>query len=203
MPRDVQSMRLIHAGAIALTVIALATPAPAQQIKALKFASVVDGSGRVVPQGVVIVSGDKIVRVAGPRDALPANAQIVDLTRYTAIPGLIDLHTHMTYYWDSTSGTDPWRQPPGRTPGADRAARAQQRDQDARDRRDIGARSRRVELHRCRAARFDQQVRLDRAAHVRRRIRASSERARRSGRTPIRRKRCAVAYTTSLKSRKR
>src|SRR6476659_7504427 len=91
------------------------TRAQAQQIKALKFASVVDGSGRVVPQGVVIVSGDKIVRVAGPRDALPANAQVVDLTRYTAIPGLIDLHTHMTYYWDSTSGTDPWRQP-GRTP---------------------------------------------------------------------------------------
>ena len=110
-------MRLIHAGAIALsTIVALASPAPAQQIKALKFASVVDGSGRVVPQGVVIVSGDKIVRVAGPRDALPANAQVVDLTRYTAIPGLIDLHTHMTYYWDSTSGTDPWRQPPGRTP---------------------------------------------------------------------------------------
>ena len=111
-------MRLIHAATIALgTVIALTTaaPAPAQQIKALKFASVVDGSGRVVPQGIVIVSGDKVVRVMGPREALPANAQVVDLTRYTAIPGLIDLHTHMTYYWDSTSGTDPWRQP-RRTP---------------------------------------------------------------------------------------
>ena len=111
-------MRLIHAATIALgTVIALTTaaPAPAQQIKALKFASVVDGSGRVVPQGIVIVSGDKVVRVMGPREALPANAQVVDLTRYTAIPGLIDLHTHMTYYWDSTSETDPWRQP-RRTP---------------------------------------------------------------------------------------
>jgi imidazolonepropionase-like amidohydrolase len=28
---------------------------------------------------------------------------------------MIDVHTHMTYYWDSTSGTDPWRQPQ-RTP---------------------------------------------------------------------------------------
>ena len=60
-----------------------------QQVKALKFRSVVDGSGKTVSQGVVIVDGDKIVRVQGPRDALPANAQIVDLTRYTAIPGLI------------------------------------------------------------------------------------------------------------------
>jgi imidazolonepropionase-like amidohydrolase len=111
-------MRLIHARAIAVALLAaLVTPVclSAQQIKALKFASVVDGSGRVVPQGVVIVNGDKIVRVAGPRDALPANAQVVDLTRYTAIPGLIDLHTHMTYYWDAASGTDPWRQP-ARTP---------------------------------------------------------------------------------------
>jgi len=111
-------MRLIHARAIALaSFAALVAPASAsaQQLKALKFASVVDGSGRVVPQGVIIVSGDKIVRVAGPRDALPANAQVVDLTRYTAIPGLIDLHTHMTYYWDAASGTDPWRQP-ARTP---------------------------------------------------------------------------------------
>ena len=84
--RDVHGMRLIHAHAIALaSFAALVAPASAsaQQVKALKFASVVDGSGRVVPQGVVIVSGDKIVRVAGPRDALPANAQVIDLTRYS------------------------------------------------------------------------------------------------------------------------
>jgi imidazolonepropionase-like amidohydrolase len=114
-------MRVSHPGAIALAVCsvltAARTPASAQQIKALKFASVVEGSGRVVQQGVVVVDGDKVVRVLGPRDALPPNSQVVDLTRYTAIPGLIDLHTHMTYYWDSTSGTDPWRQPPPpRTP---------------------------------------------------------------------------------------
>jgi len=103
----------LRAAAITVGVIAAISPASviAQQIKALKFASVVDGSGRVIPQGVVIIDGDKIVRVLGPRDATPPTAQVVDLSRYTAIPGLIDLHTHMTYYWDSTSGTDPWRQP--------------------------------------------------------------------------------------------
>jgi imidazolonepropionase-like amidohydrolase len=91
--------------------ISVGTRAPAQQLKALKFKAVVDGSGRVVQQGIVIVDGDKVARVIGPRDAIPPNAQVIDLGRYTAIPGLIDLHTHMTYYWDSTSGTDPWRQP--------------------------------------------------------------------------------------------
>jgi len=82
------------------------------QVKALRFASVIDGTGRVIPNGVVIVDGDKVARIAGPKDALPAGAQVMDLSRYTAIPGMIDAHTHMTYAWDPASGTDPWRQPP-------------------------------------------------------------------------------------------
>ena len=85
------------------------------QTKALRFAAVVDGTGPVVERGVVIVNDGRIVRVAGPDDPLPPEAELVDLSRYTAIPGLIDVHTHMTYYWDATSGTNPWRQPQ-RTP---------------------------------------------------------------------------------------
>jgi imidazolonepropionase-like amidohydrolase len=103
--------RLVGGG---LAALALAGVAHAQT-KALRFAAVVDGTGQVLPNAVVIVDGDRITRVIGPRDALPAGATIIDLTRYTAIPGMIDVHTHMTYYWDPASGTDPWRQPP-RTP---------------------------------------------------------------------------------------
>src|SRR5437016_3553541 len=106
-------MKILSLIAVAAAAI-VATPAHAQT-KALRFAAVVDGSGPVIANGVVIVDGDKITRVLGPRDALPANAQVIDLSRYTAIPGMIDLHTHMTYYWDPASGTDPWRQP-GRPP---------------------------------------------------------------------------------------
>jgi imidazolonepropionase-like amidohydrolase len=119
-------MRLSHCRLLAigaLLVASIASHVSAQQIKALKFKAVVDGSGRVVQQGVVIIDGDKVARVIGPRDAIPANAQIIDLTQYTAIPGLIDLHTHMTYYWDSTSGTDPWRQPQRRPEETVRLAR--------------------------------------------------------------------------------
>ena len=199
-------MRLIHAVTIALgTVIALTTaaPAPAQQIKALNFASVVDGSGRVMPHGVVIVSGDKIVRVAGPRDALPPNAQVVDLTRYTAIPGMIDVHTHMTYYWDSTSGTDPWRQPartPEQTVQLARAQRAAERSRPGVTTvRDLGA-----------SNYTDVALRdsINKGGWIGPRmfvagLRARSARGRPFARTPIRRARRAAAYTTSLKSRKR
>ena len=95
-----------------LVAVALLLPATAQsQLKALRFAAVVtDGSGHVVRNGVVIVNGDKIVRVAGPQDPIPGGATVIDLSRYTAIPGLIDVHTHITYAWDPESGTDPWRQ---------------------------------------------------------------------------------------------
>jgi imidazolonepropionase-like amidohydrolase len=86
------------------------------QTKVLRFKAVVVGDGRVVPNGVIFLDGDKVTRVLSwPTNRplpTPTGAQIVDLGRYTAIPGLIDVHTHITYSWDPASGTDPWRQPP-------------------------------------------------------------------------------------------
>src|ERR1017187_3503932 len=45
----------------------------------------------------IIVSGDKIVGVAATA-ATPAGAgdTVIDLTKYTVLPGLIDVHTHLT-----------------------------------------------------------------------------------------------------------
>src|SRR5436305_12275357 len=74
---------------------------------ALHFGRVIDGRGGVIKDAVVVVDGDRITSVGHD---IPKGAQVVDLTKYTALPGLIDVHTHITYFWDRTPGTRPWAQ---------------------------------------------------------------------------------------------
>lgn len=78
--------------------------------KAIKFGKLWDGR-QVIYNAVVIVEDDKIVSVAA-KGKIPAGAETIDLSRYTGIPGMIDMHTHITYYWDGAPGTTPRRQAP-------------------------------------------------------------------------------------------
>jgi imidazolonepropionase-like amidohydrolase len=78
-------------------------------VKAIKFGKLWDGH-RVITNAVVIVDGEKITSVAagGP---IPAGAEVIDLSRFTGLPGLIDAHTHVTYYWDGAPNTTPLQRP--------------------------------------------------------------------------------------------
>ncbi len=80
----------------------------------LHFRSLWDGE-RLIPNASVVISGQRIVAV-GAKVNVPKGAREVDLRRYTALPGLIDLHTHVTYYWDRAPGTTPLKQGRRRTP---------------------------------------------------------------------------------------
>ena len=97
---------MIKLALMLLLTVLLSFTAVAQTQKAIRFGRLWDGT-RVVTDAVVIVQGDRIVSVSSGTRDLPKGADVVDLRRYTGIPGLIDAHTHMTYYWDRQPGTRP------------------------------------------------------------------------------------------------
>ena len=59
-----------------------------------RFARAWDGE-RVIPNAVITIDHERIKSIS---TTAPADA--IDMTRYTALPGLIDVHTHMTYVLD-------------------------------------------------------------------------------------------------------
>jgi imidazolonepropionase-like amidohydrolase len=86
------------------------TPAADPPVKALRFGKIVDGKGKVWSDATIIVRGQRILDVTTDASKIPAGAEMIDLRRYTAIPGLIDVHTHITYYWDQSSKVPPFDQ---------------------------------------------------------------------------------------------
>jgi imidazolonepropionase-like amidohydrolase len=78
--------------------------------KVIRFGKLIDGTGRVFTNAVVVVEDDRVQRVASGNVPIPPGAEVIDLSRYTGIPGLIDAHTHITYYWDGV--TTPRSEPP-------------------------------------------------------------------------------------------
>lgn len=81
----------------------LAVVIAAGQSQAIQFGQLWDGE-RMIKNAVVVIDGARIVEV---RNTVPAGAKVIDLRRYTGLPGLIDLHTHITYFWDRAPGTRP------------------------------------------------------------------------------------------------
>jgi len=64
---------------------------------ALRAAQVIDGrGGRPLRPGVVLIRGERIEAVGGADLALPPDTRVVDLGAATILPGLVDLHTHLT-----------------------------------------------------------------------------------------------------------
>jgi imidazolonepropionase-like amidohydrolase len=91
---------------IALIAVASHAVAATQYIR---FGKMIDGKGNVWTNVSVVVENDRI-RSVEPYAQPPEGAEIIDLSAYTGIPGMIDAHTHMTLYWDQTPGTRPWEQ---------------------------------------------------------------------------------------------
>jgi imidazolonepropionase-like amidohydrolase len=65
---------------------------------ALKGATVFDGRGNRIDNGVVFMSGGKITSVGGPDTPIPADVMVLDGTGKFVTPGIIDIHSHLGDY---------------------------------------------------------------------------------------------------------
>ena len=80
-------------GFVCLTASAATQPAPVTIIKAGRL---LDGRGGTpLAPAMVRVEGEKIAEV-GTNLSIPTDAKVIDLGDATLLPGLIDLHTHLT-----------------------------------------------------------------------------------------------------------
>ena len=78
-----------------LPVLALQSVLAAAQVTAIKAGRVVDpDAGTIAPNQVILVEGGKITAIGG-NVKIPSGAQVIDLSRSTISPGLVDAHTHL------------------------------------------------------------------------------------------------------------
>ena len=82
--------------AATLAVALLSTSAIAGDIKIIKAGSLFDSSsGKVTKDAVIVIEDDKIVAVGGSGTAIPADAEVIDLSSSFVLPGVMDMHTHV------------------------------------------------------------------------------------------------------------
>jgi len=100
-------MRYLCSLTILILLCAASLPAQAPAASAtptvlVRCGTLIDGTG-AAPRGNVsiLIRGDKIAEVGA--SSAPAGAQVIDLSRETCLPGLIDTHTHVLLQGDITA----------------------------------------------------------------------------------------------------
>src|SRR5258707_993328 len=85
---------------IATTIVALLVTVTLQaqappQVTAIRAGRLLDPeAGRILTNQIILVEGTRI-RDVGPNVAIPAGAQVIDLSRMTVMPGLVEAHNHL------------------------------------------------------------------------------------------------------------
>lgn len=90
---------------VPLLIAVAALPASPQEARrvAVRAARIIDGSGSLpLMNGAVLIEGDRIVAVGAAGTVVPSGVPVVDLGEATLLPGLIDLHTHLSGSTDVT-----------------------------------------------------------------------------------------------------
>ena len=91
-------MKLKHLLMYAAILGAVAHSNAADQVTVIRAGKLVDVvAGTVLKDQTIVITGERISAV-GPSasTSVPAGAQVIDLSAQTVLPGLIDMHTHLT-----------------------------------------------------------------------------------------------------------
>jgi imidazolonepropionase-like amidohydrolase len=90
------SSRLAGSLVASLVVASLPPTAAPQEVTAVRAGRLVDVErGEVLRDRLILIKGERIVGVEAGSARLPAGARVVDLSRHTVVPGLIDCHSHL------------------------------------------------------------------------------------------------------------
>ena len=66
------------------------------KIKVIKAGKLIDVvSGTMLRNQIIIIDSNKIIEI-GADLPIPKDAEVIDLSKYTVVHGLIDCHTHLT-----------------------------------------------------------------------------------------------------------
>ena len=78
-----------------MCLLALCAPAVEAQTTVIRAGRLVDPeTGRAATNQMIVVQGDKITAV-GANLEVPKDANVIDLSKETVLPGLVDSHTHL------------------------------------------------------------------------------------------------------------
>src|SRR5439155_16448535 len=64
-------------------------------VVAIKAGTLIDGRADAPRHNQTILIRDNRIEAVGDNVAVPAGAQVIDLSKSTVLPGLIDTHTHL------------------------------------------------------------------------------------------------------------
>src|SRR5258707_6326850 len=81
--------------ALCALVSATAAAQSAAPVTAIRAGRLLDPeAGRILANQIIVVEGTRI-RDVGPNVAIPAGAQVIDLSQMTVLPGFVEAHNHL------------------------------------------------------------------------------------------------------------